>query len=171
VFSYLRPRSELWVAEQFAALSQYHRAFRSCNRSFHQDPAARLDHWCGRCDKCCFIDLILAPYMDHADLAAVFAGDEPLDNDENEERFVNLCGLRAAAKPFECVGDVDETRAALLLAAARDDRADTTLLQRLRALVTEAAPSAVAPDALLTPKGSDRIPDRYAPADLLVRAR
>ena len=23
----------------------------------------RLDHWCGQCDKCCFIDLILAPFM------------------------------------------------------------------------------------------------------------
>ena len=82
VFSYLRPRSELWVAQQFAGLTQYHRTFRSCNRAFHQDPAQRLDHWCGRCDKCCFIDLVLAPFMDRADLDAVFAGDEPLQNPE-----------------------------------------------------------------------------------------
>ena len=64
VFSYLRPRTELWVAQRFARLTGYHHAFRSCNRAFHQDPAQRLDHWCGRCDKCCFIDLVLAPYMD-----------------------------------------------------------------------------------------------------------
>ena len=37
--------------------SRYHGVFRSCNRAFHQDPAERLDHWCGGCDKCCFIDL------------------------------------------------------------------------------------------------------------------
>ncbi len=47
VFSYLRPRTELWVGQQFASLTKYHRAFRSCNRAFHQDPAQRLDHWCG----------------------------------------------------------------------------------------------------------------------------
>ena len=75
VFSYLRPRSELWVAQRFASLAPYHRAFRSCNRAFHQDPAQRLDHWCGRCDKCCFVDLVLAPFMDRVELEAVFAGE------------------------------------------------------------------------------------------------
>ena len=54
--------------------------FRSCNRAFHIDPAQRLDHWCGRCDKCCFIDLILAPFMDRAELVAVFGGREPLED-------------------------------------------------------------------------------------------
>ena len=74
MFSSLRPRTELWVAQRFARLTGYHRTFRSCNRAFHQDPAQRLDHWCGRCDKCCFIDLaLLAPYMDRSDLSAVFA--------------------------------------------------------------------------------------------------
>ena len=63
VFSYLRSRSELWVAMQFSGLREYHRVFRSCNRAFHQDRTARLGRWCGRCDKCCFIDLILAPFM------------------------------------------------------------------------------------------------------------
>ena len=62
-FSALRPYSELWVAERFARLPQYHRHFRSCNRAFHIDRAKRLDHWCGHCDKCCFIDLILAPFL------------------------------------------------------------------------------------------------------------
>ncbi len=56
-FSALRPYSELWVARRFAGHSGYHHAFRSCNRSFTLDPARRLDHWCGECDKCCFINL------------------------------------------------------------------------------------------------------------------
>ncbi len=95
VFSYLRPRTELWVSREFARLDRYHHAFRSCNRAFHQDPAQRLDHWCGRCDKCCFIDLMLAPFMERSDLATVFGGDEPLENRDNEQRFRSLVGLGA----------------------------------------------------------------------------
>jgi hypothetical protein len=170
VFSYLRPRSELWVSEQFAHLTSYHRSFRSCNRAFHQDPARRLDHWCGRCDKCCFVDLILAPFMDRSDLAAVFADDEPLDNRANDARFRALLGLGTEAKPFECVGDIDECRAAVLLASRREDRATTTGLQRLRAELAGTTPTSDAA-LLLEPRGTHRIPDRYAPPDLLVRAR
>ena len=77
-FSALRPFSELWVARRFAALTQYHDTFRSCNRAFHIDKSRRLDHWCGRCDKCCFIDLILAPFLPAADLERIFGGHEPL---------------------------------------------------------------------------------------------
>ncbi len=169
VFSYLRPRSELWVAAQFARLAQYHDAFRSCNRAFGQDPSQRLDHWCGRCDKCCFVDLVLAPFMDRVDLESVFAGDEPLQNPTNEARFRALLGLGDDTKPFECVGDVDECRAATVLAARRADRAGNGLLARLLAELGDAAPTD--PDALLQPRGSHRIPERYAPPDLLVRAR
>ncbi len=77
-FSALRPFSELWVARRFAALPQYHDTFRSCNRAFHIDTSRRLDHWCGRCDKCCFIDLILAPFLPAPDLERIFGGHEPL---------------------------------------------------------------------------------------------
>ena len=169
VFSYLRPRTELWVAQQFAGLRQYHGTFRSCNRAFHQDPAQRLDHWCGRCDKCCFVDLVLAPFMDRVELEAVFAGDEPLQNPSNEERFQTLLGLGAGIKPFECVGDTDECRAALVLTAQRPDRADSELVGRWRAELADNAPADAA--ALLQPRGTHRIPDRYAPTDLLVRTR
>ena len=172
MFSYLRPRTELWVAQRFAGLTGYHHAFRSCNRAFAQDPSQRLDHWCGRCDKCCFIDLVLAPYMDRTDLAAVFAGDEPLENPVNEDRFRALVGLGMDAKPFECVGDVDECRAAVHLAAQRQDRADTLILRRLHDQLAAVAPgTGVRPAALLEPRGPHHMPERYAPADLLVRAR
>ena len=169
VFSYLRPRTELWVAQQFAGITQYHGTFRSCNRAFHQDPAQRLDHWCGRCDKCCFVDLVLAPFMDRGDLEAVFAGDEPLQNPSNEERFRTLLAVGAGVKPFECVGDTDECRAALVLTARRPDRADSELLSRLRSELGDPAPAD--PATLLQPRGTHRIPDRYAPTDLLVRTR
>jgi hypothetical protein len=173
VFSYLRPRTELWVAQQFAALTPYHHTFRSCNRAFHQDPAQRLEHWCGICDKCCFIDLVLAPYLDRPRLAAVFDGSEPLENPSNEARFRTLAGLEPDERPFECVGDIDECRSAIVLAAERSDRADSALLQRLRQEIVDLDPStsAVAASTVLTPRGPHRIPDRYAPSDLLVRTR
>ena len=172
VFSYLRPRTELWVAQQFAQRPEYHRAFRSCNRAFHQDPARRLDHWCGACDKCCFIDLVLSPYMARGDLEAIFGGAEPLENPANGARFDALLGLADGARPFECVGDVDECRAAVLLAAERTDRAGAGRLRRLRDEVARVS-GAAHPDAaaLLAPRGWHHIPERYAPADLLVRAR
>ena len=67
-FSWLRDRTELWVGREFAALEPYHGSFRSCNKAFYTDPARRVDHWCGQCDKCCFIDLILAPFLPADDL-------------------------------------------------------------------------------------------------------
>jgi UDP-N-acetyl-alpha-D-muramoyl-L-alanyl-L-glutamate epimerase len=186
-FSELRPFSELWVAQRFAGLTQYHRTFRSCNRAFHLDPAHRLDHWCGQCDKCCFIDLILAPFLSAAELSQIFDGREPLADPDGslEAKFRALLGTLPDAKPFECVGEIGECRAAALLAAQRPDRTDpastdpastgpastnaagASLLQRLAAEV------AVLPDQpdtaqLLRPIGEHFIPDSYAPQDLLV---
>ena len=165
-FSALRDRTELWVAERFAALAQYHRTFRSCNRAFHIDTKRRLDHWCGQCDKCCFIDLILAPFMSREQLAAVFAQDgggaEPLGNPELKAKFQTLLG--SGTKPFECVGEVNECRAAVVLAAARADRADTPLLRELAAEVTGRpdAPTAAEIEVMRHPVGASFVPAGYA---------
>jgi UDP-N-acetyl-alpha-D-muramoyl-L-alanyl-L-glutamate epimerase len=101
----------------------------------------------------------------------VFGGDEPLENPDNEHRFRALVGLGAQRKPFECVGDVDECRAAVRSAARREDRAGTIVLQRLDDELAVLRPAGGDATALLEPKGTHHIPDRYAPADLLVRAR
>jgi hypothetical protein len=170
-FSALRPFSELWVARRFAGLTQYHDTFRSCNRAFHIDKSLRLDHWCGRCDKCCFIDLILAPFLPAADLQRIFAGREPLaDPDADPElagRFRALLGTSPGSKPFECVGEVGECRAAALLAARRPDRAGTKLLQVLTGELA-GLPELTSAADLLRPIGGHFIPDAYAADDLLV---
>jgi UDP-N-acetyl-alpha-D-muramoyl-L-alanyl-L-glutamate epimerase len=169
VFSYLRSRSELWVAMQFSALTQYHGVFRSCNRAFHQDRTARLTRWCGTCDKCCFIDLILAPFMAAAELRRVFDGHEPLDDADLEDRFFDLLGLDPDAKPFECVGDVEECRAALFHAALRPDRQDSPVLDGLAEYMhNEAGLRYSDVIEFLPPLGPHHIPERYAPSDLLV---
>jgi hypothetical protein len=188
-FSLLRPRTELWVAETFAGLRKYHATFRSCNRAFHIDKSLRLDHWCGQCDKCCFIDLILAPFMDVADLERIFAAPgaagapdkpdkpdapdapgsrEPLADPALADRFRTLLATSAGAKPFECVGEVNECRAAALLAAQRQDRADGKLLQELAAEVAAQpdAPSTAASEELLRPIGEHFIPAAFATEDL-----
>jgi hypothetical protein len=164
-FSLLRSASELWVARRFAALTGYHRAFRSCNRAFYVDPALRLDHWCGECDKCCFVDLVLAPFMGRAELSAVFGGLEPLAEASLAERFRTLLGTSSSPKPFDCVGDISECRTALRLTAARPDRAGDALVQRLLAELPS-EPDAV--ESLLRPSGPHFIPDTYAPGALLV---
>ena len=90
----------------------FHGAFRSCNRAFHQDPARRLDQWCGTCDKCCFIDLVLAPFMAAADSAPSSAAQEPLENEgRGPLRDVPRAGARRPA--LRVRRDVDECRAAV----------------------------------------------------------
>jgi UDP-N-acetyl-alpha-D-muramoyl-L-alanyl-L-glutamate epimerase len=162
-FSALRDRSELWVGEEFAALQAYHGTFRSCNRAFHIDPARRLDHWCGQCDKCCFIDLILAPFMSARQLSDVFSViPEPLTQAQLALKFRTLLG--SGTKPFECVGEVNECRAAVLLAARRPDRAGCALLQELAAEVASRPDAPTEPEiaALRKPVGGNSIPTRYA---------
>jgi UDP-N-acetyl-alpha-D-muramoyl-L-alanyl-L-glutamate epimerase len=165
-FSALRPRTELWIAEQFSRMEQYHSTFRSCNRAFHIDKSQRLDHWCGQCDKCCFIDLILAPFLPAAELERIFGGREPLADPSLAPRFRALLGTSDASKPFECVGEVNECRAATLLAAQRPDRAGCKLLEELAADVT-VLPGAPSTEGLLRPVGEHFIPAAYAMEDVL----
>jgi hypothetical protein len=159
-FSWLRDRTELWVARVFAGLAPYFGSFRSCNKAFYTERARRLTHWCGQCDKCAFIDLILAPFLPAGALRQIFAvTGEPLADPGLAGKFRSLLG--AGAKPFECVGEVTECRAAVLLAARRDDRKDSALLQELAAEVAGWPDAPAEPEALLRPVGPNFIPDAY----------
>jgi len=163
-FSWLRDRTELWVGREFADLEKYHSTFRSCNKAFYSDKNRRLDHWCGQCDKCCFIDLILAPFLSRDALERIFAvTGEPLGDPGLREKFRGLLG--AGAKPFECVGEVTECRAAVLLAANRPDRAGPrdVLLQDLAKEVASWPDAPVDADAerMLHPVGASFVPARY----------
>jgi UDP-N-acetyl-alpha-D-muramoyl-L-alanyl-L-glutamate epimerase len=162
-FSWLRDRTELWVGREFARLGQYHASFRSCNKAFYADPARRLDHWCGQCDKCCFIDLILAPFLPAAALEQIFAvAGEPMHDPGLAGKFLALLG--AGTKPFECVGEVNECRAAVWLAARRDDRIPDLMSGRLLRHLKEQmairvdAPTEADAAAMLEPVGEAFIP-------------
>lgn len=116
LFSLLRPASELGIARTFAGLPQYHAAFTSCNAIFRLDPELRLSSWCGNCPKCRFVFLVLAPFMEPAAMEAIF-GTAMLDDLDQYEGFALLTAT-GGHKPFECVGEEEESLAAISLLAA-----------------------------------------------------
>jgi hypothetical protein len=135
LFSILRGASELAIARAFARMPQYHAAFTSCNRIFQIDPALRRASWCGECDKCRFVFLILAPFMDPAVLEGIFAR-PMLDEEGQYDGFALLAGV-GGHKPYECVGEVQESVAAMRLLAADPRWAGQRVVRRL---VAEALP-------------------------------
>ncbi len=110
-FSVLRPYGEIAIARRFAEMTAYHAVFSSCNRNFHQDGSHIKGRWCRNCPKCRFTALALAPFMRPEQLIAIQGGDL-LDRDDQMLGFKALCGLEAQ-KPFECVGSIAESRAAM----------------------------------------------------------
>jgi hypothetical protein len=156
VASYLRDRSELWVAQVFSELEQYHHVFRSCNRAFTQAPEGRSAQWCGECDKCLFVNLVLAPFLPRSTLRAIFSS-EPLSDPARNEQLRTLVGLGAEHKPFECVGDPDESAVALTDVSHHEEWRDVTALSDLaHELRTEREVS-----DLLEPQGSSRVPAHW----------
>ena len=103
-FSLLRPFHELQIAKQFAALPQYHFAFKSCNAG------SKRNIWCCRCAKCLFVYLMLAPFLLEGQMVEIF-GKNLLKSPYLTEDLQALLGYRHE-KPFECVGTIDEARAA-----------------------------------------------------------
>lgn len=168
-FSFLRPFSELWVAKRFASLHRFHGVFHSCNGAFALDPRQRLDHWCGRCDKCCFIDLVLAPFLSGEELRRVFGGHEPLDDERLLPKFGDLLDLAGGSKPWECVGDVDECRTAAVMAQQRPDRNTNEVLRRLvTELGSDVEIARADANRLLLPLGPHDVPDALLAAATLV---
>ena len=156
VASYLRNRSELWVAKEFSELEQYHHVFRSCNRAFSQRPQERASSWCGQCDKCLFVNLVLAPFLSRATLRGIFTG-EPLSDPARVEQLRTLVGLGTEHKPFECVGDPDESAVALTEVSRREEWRDVTVLDEL---AMELRTQRELPD-LLEPQGPSRAPANW----------
>lgn len=136
LFSLLRPASELGIARAFARLDAYHPVFTSCNRIFHIDPALRLASWCCDCPKCRFVYLILAPFAEPDALAAIF-GRDLLADPAQYDGFALLTAT-GGHKPFECVGEEQESLAAIRLIAAQPRWRDHAVVRRLAAEVLPA---------------------------------
>jgi hypothetical protein len=129
VFSLLRPASELAIARAFARLPQYHHAFTSCNAVFRLDPQLRTRSWCTDCPKCRFVFLILAPFFEPDALRDIF-GAAMLADERQYEGFALLTAT-GGHKPFECVGEEEESLAAIGLLAADPRWRDQPVVRRL----------------------------------------
>lgn len=128
-FSLLRGMSELAIAKKFASLKQYHTVFTSCNHAFKIDETKRIDRWCCLCDKCRFVFLALAPFLSKNEMIKIF-GTNLLAEPSQERGYKELLGL-SAYKPFECVGEIKESAAALALLASEKDWKDEYIVQKL----------------------------------------
>ena len=156
----LRPLSELAVTREFARLGQYHQHFSSCNRNFRILGAKPRERWCGSCPKCHFVFLALAPFLAKPALVAIF-GRNLLDDAELAADFDALIEWQAH-KPFECVGEAAESRAALATLAGRAEWREDALVRRFATQILPQLPDDsldMAP--LLRPAGDHALPSRY----------
>lgn len=155
-YSLLRPLSELAVARQFARIDRYDAVFSSCNRNFHLLGERPEQRWCGHCPKCEFVYLALAPFMPKPRLTAIF-GHNLLDEPALAEGFDALIEY-GAHKPFECVGEGREARAAFFALASRPVWREDALVRRFtREVAPHIEPVDLAP--LLHAEGEHGIPE------------
>ena len=153
-FSVLRQHSELGIVRRFAKMKKFHPVYSSCNRNFHLD-GPRVDRrWCLDCPKCRFASLSLALFLSPDEVIAIQGGDL-LNDPAQEEGFRELCGL-GRDKPFECVGEAGESRAALAALVNRPDWSEHAVVRALLpGLSVVDIPSL---ETLLQPSGWHSIP-------------
>jgi UDP-N-acetyl-alpha-D-muramoyl-L-alanyl-L-glutamate epimerase len=162
IFSVLRSASELAIARAFSRMEQYHPAFTSCNSIFRLDPELRGTSWCGDCPKCRFVFLILAPFSEPEHLRAVFGRD--LLDDEDQLAGFALLTATGGHKPFECVGEEQESIAAIRLLAGDPRWQGHRVVQRLVAeVLTDAADSGDPTEVLALSRDHD-IPPALLPS-------
>ena len=159
-FSLLRPLSELHIARLFARVGRYDDVFTSCNRAFTLRDGGARPRWCCDCPKCRFAFLILATAMAPSRLVKIF-GRNLLDDATHLAGYEELTGL-SGHKPWECVGEIAESSAALLHLA--DDpawascAAVATLAPRLRTKMPDYRRTET---ALLSPSCDHLLPERF----------
>jgi hypothetical protein len=162
-FSLLRPYSELAITRAFAKLTPYFDVFSSCNRNFKILGPKPADRWCGQCPKCHFVFLALAPFLPKPRLLAIF-GRNLLDDDTQAAGFDALLEYRDH-KPFECVGEGAEARAAMYALSQRPEWQEDALIARFRSeILPQLDTAALTLEPWLTPAGEHRVPVRLQAA-------
>lgn len=162
-FSVLRPLSELHIARLFAKTDRYDRVFTSCNKAFRILERTG-ERWCLDCAKCRFTFLMMATAMPPERLIAAF-GANLLDMPEQIGGYEELTALDGAQKPWDCVGEFLESRAALMRIADHPDWRDTAVVRALAPRIAATPPDATAAyDDFLTPQWQGRVPARFRKA-------
>jgi UDP-N-acetyl-alpha-D-muramoyl-L-alanyl-L-glutamate epimerase len=159
-FSLLRSLSELHIARLFAGVTRYDDVVTSCNAAFKlHDPSAR---WCADCPKCRFVFLALAPSMSRERPVHIF-GTDLLANPAQVPGYRELLGVDGH-KPFECVGEVEESVVALGLLAEQEQWRGAPVVRTLVAAVPPEAWATAAGSDVFTPGGPHFVPSAYATA-------
>ena len=132
-FSILRPVSELWTAHYLATAGEDAlEIFASCNRNFvFAGPNAlpKDRRWCGKCAKCVYTAVLLAPFLPVERHARVFQS-QPLHDPRNLDFLREIAGL-TDAKPWECVGERREVAAAITHLLSDAEWAKAPLIQSI----------------------------------------
>lgn len=111
----VRAYSEVKISELFAkkCWEKYGHQFSSCNvANYTQGHDNSGLKWCGECAKCANSFLVFAPFLPAEELKSIFGGKDLFADPELTDDFKGLLGVEGAIKPFECVGEIGELRAA-----------------------------------------------------------
>jgi len=164
-FSVLRPASELAIAKAFAQLTAYHQAFSSCNTNFRLDGSVPSARWCCDCPKCRFVFLVMAPFSEPEHMREIF-GRDMLEDETQFEGFA-LLAASGGIKPFECVGEEEESRVAMRMLANDPRWRDRRVVRRMaEELLPGFNPGDGSQDAVL-----ELADEHDVPTDLLPAAR
>ena len=159
-FSLLRPFGEIAITRRFSELTEFHSVFSSCNRNFHLDGSHIDGRWCQDCPKCRFAALALAPFLTAKQLLSI-QGADLLDQEDQLPGFRELCGL-GEDKPFECVGSIAESRAAMKFLSRNNDWENKKVVM----VLAEMAEIQQAGDLELSP---DSGAEHYIPAAIMAK--
>ncbi len=110
-FSVLRPLHDPLI---FHSLRRYPEAVKRTHSCNLQKP------WCRRCAKCAYVGLGFRAYLPF-EVASEMTPPDLFEDPANQVFFEQLLGL-AAHKPFECVGETDETRLAFEICRSKGMR-------------------------------------------------
>jgi hypothetical protein len=161
--SLLRPYSELAITRAFARLTPYFDVFSSCNRNFKLLGPKPADRWCGQCPKCHFVFLALAPFLPKPRLLSIL-GRNLLDDESQAGGFDALLEYQDH-KPFECVGEGAEARAAMVVLSQRPEWQEDALVARFRSeILPQLDASQLALEPWLEPSSEQRVPARLQAA-------
>lgn len=161
-FSLLRPLSEFQIASIFSTMTPYHPCFSSCNRGY-KITGANDAKWCGECDKCRFVFIALSAFIGKAALLKIF-GRDLFSDSANVDSFKELLGIEGH-KPFECVGEVEESQAALYLLGQNPEwKAAPVIMALMRSANQKGMNLKESFEKAVQIKDTGRMPGRYREA-------
>lgn len=162
-YSALRELSEVSIARIFAHLERYHRVITSCNRAFRILKEKPGRKWCGECEKCRFVFLILSldlpvSYLEH------ILGFNALKDLSAVPVYLSLLGMPGTRKPLECVGEDSEVQYVFQRLMRAEDTKDLPVVREIAAQLERDYPLALADkgDGVLAPIGPSFVPPELA---------